>query len=191
MGMVLHSGLMADYRYLFFINKYDKPTAFYWPLISFWWSFHGGLWVDHILIPLAGVLMVGAAVAWKRAAGRKLLLDPVFGASILAATGYILFMTYQNHPQPRYFALVAFFCFFIVALGMEAMLELAAGGAGRARRGGAGRGGRGHQLHDYAELRCAPRIHVSGRGHAPDAVHRQHPNGTGGWCRSAVTRSPW
>jgi hypothetical protein len=106
-----------------------KPKEFYWPLLSFWWSFHGGLWVDSILIPLAGLLLLGAVVVvlWRSAArwsglGRKLLLDPVFGASVLAAAGYIFFMTYQNHPQPRYFALVAVFCFFMVAQGTEALL---------------------------------------------------------------------
>ncbi len=31
-------------------------------------------------------------------------------------------MTLQNHPQPRYFAVPAFFCFFVVALGAAALL---------------------------------------------------------------------
>ena len=35
-------------------------------------------------------------------------------------------MTIQNHPQPRYFAVVAFFCFILVARGAEAMVSLAA-----------------------------------------------------------------
>ena len=130
--LVIQSGHLADYRYLFFVNKYIKPKEFYWPLVSFWWSFHGGLWVDHILIPLAGLITLGAILAsfaphptlarWKSAA-RSLLADPVFGASILAAAGYILFMTYQDHPQPRYFAVVAFFCFFIVAQGANALIS--------------------------------------------------------------------
>jgi 4-amino-4-deoxy-L-arabinose transferase-like glycosyltransferase len=132
MALVIHAGLLKDYKYLFFVNKYNKPKEFYWPLVSFWWSFHGGLWVDHVLIPLAGVLVVSALVAglWlvrRHSEGccgwaRKLLLDPVFGASILAVAGYILFMTYQDHPQPRYFAVVAFFCFFVLALSIEALL---------------------------------------------------------------------
>jgi hypothetical protein len=128
MALVFRLHLFHDYKYLFFINKYVKPKEFYWPALSFWWSFHGGLWVDHILIPLAGLVLLGAVVTvtWRRAAawsgsGRKLLLDPVFGASVLAAAGYIFFMTYQNHPQPRYFALVAVFCFFMVAQGTEAL----------------------------------------------------------------------
>jgi hypothetical protein len=137
MALIVRFGLLADFKYLFFINKYDKPDEFYWPLISFWWSFHGGLWVDHILIPLAGLLLLGAIVAWRCVGGptdgsshvgqgswgRKLLLDPVLGASVWAVFGYIFFMTYQNHPQPRYFAFVTFFCFFIVAQGVEALLS--------------------------------------------------------------------
>jgi hypothetical protein len=120
MALVIRFGLFADYKYLFFINKYPKPKEFYWPLVSFWWSFHGGLWVDRILIPLAGLVILGAllaafarrpALARLNSEARKLLADPVFGASILVVAGYILFMTYQDHPQPRYFAVVAIFCF--------------------------------------------------------------------------------
>ena len=131
MALVIHSGLFADYKYLFFVNKYDKSKEFYWPLLSLWWSFHGGLWVDHILIPLVGLLALSAMVAallhkpaldGREDWSRKLLLNPVFGASILAVGGYIFFMTYQNHPQPRYYAVVAFFIFFMVAQGAEALL---------------------------------------------------------------------
>jgi len=119
--VVARLGLLGDYSYLFFINKYPKPTEFYWPLLSAKWSFNGGLWVDHILIPLAGLVVAGAALAWQRTWGRRLLLDPVFGASVWAVAGYLLFMTYQNHPQPRYYAVVALFCFILVAQGAEAL----------------------------------------------------------------------
>ena len=122
MSLVVGFGLLSDYKYLFFVNKYMKPPEFYWPLPSLWWSFHGGLWVDHILIPLAGLVVVCTLAAWRTTWGRTLLLDPVFGASVWAVAGYVLFMTYQNHPQPRYFAVVAFFSFFVVAQGAEALL---------------------------------------------------------------------
>jgi hypothetical protein len=127
MALVVHAGLLGDFRYFFFTQNYVKPPEFYWPLVSFWWSFHGGLWVDRILIPLAGLLVLGAlaAVLARRGAwSRNLLLDPVFGASVLAVAGYIFFMTYQNHPQPRYYAVVAFFSFFVVAQGTQALLDL-------------------------------------------------------------------
>jgi len=137
LGMVIRHGLFADYKYLFVVNRYPKPRDLYWPLVSFWWSLHGTMWVDHILVPLCGLLLLGAVVSaaalTRRAPwGKAFLLDPVVGASALAMAGYILFMTYQNHPQPRYYAVVAFFCFFAVARGVEMLL----GGQGWTRRMG-------------------------------------------------------
>ncbi len=126
MVVVARMGLLEDYRYLFFVNNYPKPKEIYWPLVSAAWSFHGGLWADRILIPLAGAMVLAAVTIWWRTGGRDLLLDSVFGASIWAAAGYILFMTLQDHPQPRYFTVVALFCFIVVARGAEAMVSLAA-----------------------------------------------------------------
>jgi 4-amino-4-deoxy-L-arabinose transferase-like glycosyltransferase len=130
MALVIRFGLLADFKYFFFINHYDKPKVFYWPLLSFWWSFHGGLWIDHILIPLAGIMAVLAALFCVRNFFRgresvlgRLAATPEFGAFILAIAGNIGFMTLQNHPQPRYFAVAAFFCFFLVALGTAALFE--------------------------------------------------------------------
>lgn len=123
MAIVVRMGLLGDYRYLFFINSYEKPPQFWWPLESLWWSFHGGLWVDRILIPLAGVVVLITLVAWRAPWARALRLDPVFGASVLAVAGYILFMTAQDHPQPRYFAVVAVFCFFLVAQGASTLVS--------------------------------------------------------------------
>ncbi|MGB8260924.1 MAG: glycosyltransferase family 39 protein [Terracidiphilus sp.] len=141
MALVAHCGLMPDYRYLFFVNHYVKPPEFYWPLLSLWWCFHGGFWIDRILYSLAcaavlGVLLLGTRAArWLRLpqAGwaQGLAGDPVWGASVLAAAGYIFFMTIQNHPQPRYFAFVAVFCFLLVAQTAAALV----GEAGRWPRG--------------------------------------------------------
>jgi 4-amino-4-deoxy-L-arabinose transferase-like glycosyltransferase len=125
-GLVIHKGMMNDYRYLYFVNDYHKPKEIYWPLVSAIWSFHGGLWADHILIPLAGTMLLVAVGIWWRTGGRRLLLDPVFGACVCAVLGYLLFMTVQNHPQPRYFAVVAFFSFILLARGAEALVGLAA-----------------------------------------------------------------
>lgn len=123
MALVIWSGHLPDYTYFFYVNTYPKPPNHTWPLISLWWSFHGGLWVDHILMPLAGAVTLGALLAWRTAWGRSFVADPVFGASVLAVAGYILFMTMQYHPQPRYFAVVAFFCFFLVAQGAAMLLQ--------------------------------------------------------------------
>jgi 4-amino-4-deoxy-L-arabinose transferase-like glycosyltransferase len=132
MALVVRLGVFTDYKYLFYVNTYPKPKELYWPLLSLWWSIHGGLWIDRMIIPLADMVVVGAAIAAtplarRQAWARGLLLNPVFGASILAVAGYIFFMTYQNHPQPRYYTVVAFFAFFVVAQGAESLL----GAAGR------------------------------------------------------------
>jgi 4-amino-4-deoxy-L-arabinose transferase-like glycosyltransferase len=154
LALVIRHGFLADYKLLFLINNYHRPPEFYWPLVAFWWSFHAGLWADQVLLPLAGVVVLAAfvcAIAARRtsrgpvaqslaAFARLLLLDPIFGSSLIASMGTILFMTYQNHPQPRYFTVTAFLCFFIVVQGAAALLEQASASAGTLRilLGGAG-----------------------------------------------------
>ena len=114
MLLVIDHKLFADYKYLFFINKYEKPHTLWGRVLSFYWSFHGGLWADPVLIPLAGLLILAALYARNHRWTRGLWRDPLFSGSVLAVAGYIGFMTYQNHPQPRYYVVVAFFSFFIV-----------------------------------------------------------------------------
>jgi hypothetical protein len=123
LALIAQLGLFADFKYYFLVNDYPRPKELYWPLVSLWWSFHGGLWVDKILVPLAGLIVLSALILRRQAWARGLLLDPLFGASILAIFGCVLFMTYQNHPQPRYFAVAAVFCFFIVAMGAGAWMR--------------------------------------------------------------------
>ncbi len=79
-----------------------------------------GLTTSSFRWPAIVVLLLALALGnqWSR----KLWRDPVFGASALALAGYILFMTYQNHPQPRYYVVVALFSFFVLAMGTEALL---------------------------------------------------------------------
>ena len=124
MALVIRAGLLKDYRYLFYINKYVKPHDWYWPAMSFWWSLHGVLWADRILLPLAGIVVAAVALAWRTKWSRGLRRDPVFGSCFLAAAGYILFMTYQNHPQPRYYTVVALFSFLVLAVGVEALVRV-------------------------------------------------------------------
>ena len=125
-ALIARAGLMGDFKYFFLsANSYIKPPEFSWPLASFWWSLHGMLWVDHSLALLAGAMAVGAALAWRSGWGRRIGRDPVFGASILGILGFVLFMTVQNHPQPRYFTVPAFFVCIVVALGAGALAEQA------------------------------------------------------------------
>ncbi len=87
MALVVHEGLLKDYRYLFFINKYIKPHDWTWPVWSFWWSLHGVLWADRILLPLTGILVVAGLLAWRTEWSRGLRRDPVFGACAAGGRG--------------------------------------------------------------------------------------------------------
>ena len=130
-ALIAHAGLMGDYAFFFLsANAYAKPPEFWWPLVAFWWSLHGMLWIDHSLVLLAAAMAAGAAIAWRSRWGRRMRRDPVFGASILGILGFVLFMTVQNHPQPRYFTVPGFLVCIVVALGAEALADQ----AGRARR---------------------------------------------------------
>lgn len=127
LALIAHAGLMRDYRFLFLINQYDRPSVWTWPFLSLWWALHGALWIDALLIPVAAVLIILAIIHMVMRArqtwGRALVLDPAFGAAFWCAAGYVLFMTWQNNPQPRYYAVLAYFCFAMIALATAALME--------------------------------------------------------------------
>jgi hypothetical protein len=126
LALIDRAGLMSDYTYFFLsANSYAKPPGSLWPLVAFWWSLHGMLWVDHSLVLLAGALTLGVAIAWRTEWGRRLRRDPVFVAALLGVLGFVLFMTVQDHPQPRYFTVPAFFVCIVVALGAAALVDQA------------------------------------------------------------------
>jgi Dolichyl-phosphate-mannose-protein mannosyltransferase len=129
MVLIDRAGLMGDYTYFFVdANGYPMPSGYSWPLTAFWWSFHGLLWIDHSLTPLAVVLALAAALAWRAGWARRLWRDPVFGAAILGILGLIGFMTMKDHPQPRYFVVPAFLIFIVVAMGVAGLVEQAGWG---------------------------------------------------------------
>lgn len=109
---------LADYKYLFLVNVYTKPsTAMGW-LATYYYSVHGALWVDRTLVLLALALVILSALV-----ARALWRNPVFVSSLLAIAGYFFFIGFHNNMQPRYYAVVAFFVFLVVALGTAALLQ--------------------------------------------------------------------
>jgi hypothetical protein len=129
MALIAKAGLMGDYVYFFSVaNAYPMPQGHSWLPAAFWWSFHGLLWIDRSLAPLAVVVALGAALAWRAGWARRLRRDPVFGAAILGIMGLIGFMTMKDHPQPRYFVVPAFLVFIVVAMGSAALVEQAGWG---------------------------------------------------------------
>jgi hypothetical protein len=132
LGMVVRLGLMPDYKYFLVVSHFTLPDGYTWPLAAFWWSFHGLLWIDHSLVLIAGALVLGAVLMRRAEWSRKLWRDPVFGAALLGVAGMVMFMTVQNHPQPRYILAASFLIFCVVALGANALVAQ----GGWARRAG-------------------------------------------------------
>jgi hypothetical protein len=122
MVIVLRAGLMPDFKYLFLINNYPKPHESYWPLLSFWAALRGALWAGRILVVAAAIIAVAALVFFRTSWSRRLRSNAAFGASVLGALGYVLFVAYQNNPQPRYYTVVAILACAVVALGAHALL---------------------------------------------------------------------
>jgi hypothetical protein len=123
MTLVVSSGMLHDYQYFFLVNTFSNPKDFLWPLGILLWTFYQALKIDPILIPLAAVVVFAGARAWRCVWGRKLLLDPAFGASVWAIAGYILFIIYHFNLQHRYYTVVAVFSFLVVAQGAGALLN--------------------------------------------------------------------
>src|SRR6185437_12705602 len=65
LALLARANLLADFRVLLIINRWPKPQSWTWPLVSFWWSLHGALWIDRWLIPVA-VLLVGVVFLLRR-----------------------------------------------------------------------------------------------------------------------------
>jgi hypothetical protein len=93
---------LEDYKYLFFINKYVRPTTVQGWLATFWYALHATMWIDRLLIPTVAALLLlslfGLRSVWR---------NPLFVAALMAAAGYVFFAGYQNNMQPRYYAFVA------------------------------------------------------------------------------------
>ena len=108
---LVHLHLLRDLTYFFFINSYPKPHNFTAHLLSLWWAVDRCLWVDPFLMPLFGLLFLAALVFCRRRWASALWREPLFVASLLSVAGFLLFMAVQNHAQPRYYVVVAFFAF--------------------------------------------------------------------------------
>ena len=120
--LVLRAHLTGDYHYLFAANRWDQPTtakAWFW---AFWYAAHGSLWVDPMLCGLA--LAVLALGIWARP---HLWRQPLVGASLLAAAGYIFFTGWHNNPQPRYYEVVLYPLVFVVCLGADGLWRTGSG----------------------------------------------------------------
>jgi hypothetical protein len=122
MALVVSSGKFHDFRNVMLVNTNMRWGGIYWPFYSLAWEVVAAWRADHVFVLVALVAVLGTALTWRNGWGGKLLLDPVFGASILAIAGYLLFLFLYGHAQLRHFAVLALFSIFIVVQAAHAAL---------------------------------------------------------------------
>ncbi|MGC2620317.1 MAG: glycosyltransferase family 39 protein [Acidobacteriaceae bacterium] len=109
-----------DYQYLFAVNHWPQPIGFADHLAAYGWGLRGALWISPTLcfaaIALVALALIPPGHSGGSAATPAFLRNPLIGASLLAAGGYIFFTGAQNHPQPRYYETVIYPLAFLLAL---------------------------------------------------------------------------
>lgn len=116
--LVVHPHYISDYQYLFEANQWVQPTTIVGWIAAFWYALHGSLWIDVPTGILAAALLVLSLIFVRR-----LWMNPIFVASVLAASGYIFFTGWHNNMQPRYYQVVALPLIFVVCLGTVALWQ--------------------------------------------------------------------
>ncbi len=99
-GLFVRPHFLSDYRYLFSANDYTGITSqnAFQVLCH---TVHDGLWLGHILYPMALMAAVAALLIKPR-----LLRNPLLPALLLWAVGYASFIAYHGNLQPRYYLVI-------------------------------------------------------------------------------------
>jgi hypothetical protein len=100
-GFVVRPHFLSDYRYLFSANAYTGITSEN-ALSVLHDAFTDGMWVGHLLYPLA--LLASVIALWITP---RILRNPLIPALLLWVAGYAAFLTYHDNLQPRYYLVIA------------------------------------------------------------------------------------
>jgi Dolichyl-phosphate-mannose-protein mannosyltransferase len=111
---------LADYKYLFSANVYQQPVTFRGWVIAFWYSVHGGLWIGRTFFFACVFLLLASLAPFARM--RSLWRNPLFVAAALSIACQIFFIGYHNNMQPRYYVIVAYPLFILIAIGVASLL---------------------------------------------------------------------
>lgn len=123
----VHPHYLADFRYFFVANSYGHPALLTAWIADLWYTLHGTLWISPSLTLLCLALLILSVVFF-----RDLWRNPLFIASLLAITGYILFITWHHNLQVRYYQPIAYPLIIVLALSAEHLLSAAR--EGRSKR---------------------------------------------------------
>ena len=98
---VVRPHFLPDFHYLFDANSYTglTPSNILAVLAK---TITDGLWIGHILYPLAILAVISVFLLRPR-----LLRNPLIPALMLWAASYAAFLAYHNNLQPRYYLVIA------------------------------------------------------------------------------------
>lgn len=122
---------LADYRYFFEANTWPKPEGVMGHMLAYWYALHGTFWISPILsiaiaVLLALTLIPRRAPASSAEAGELSLpfwRNPIAIACLLAAGGYLFFIGWQNHDEPRYYETMIYPLCWLLALASAALVS--------------------------------------------------------------------
>lgn len=121
---------LADYHYFFEANTWQQPEGTVGHVLAYWYAIHGLLWISPILAIAVVALLAVWLIPMRRAetgeAGNDALplwRNPLAIACLLAAGGYLFFIGWQNHDEPRYYETVIYPLSWLLALGSAALLS--------------------------------------------------------------------
>jgi hypothetical protein len=123
LALLWRNRFMGEYFYIFDLNRrYNSEKSLHGYFEAFCGTIYKGWTVDPILVPLGALVVLVSLAAWRDGVG-ALLRPPVFGAFALVVVGYFGLMMYHL-PEPRYFAVLAFFIFIALAQGAGALSQM-------------------------------------------------------------------
>ena len=113
--VVVRPHYLEDYRLLFTANQTRVHLSIV-PKVAFD-TLRRGLWINPVLYSAAVLVLLLSAI-WLR----DLWQSPLFGSSVIATAGYLLFICYHSNLQPRYYLVVTMPVVIVLLLGLESLL---------------------------------------------------------------------
>jgi hypothetical protein len=112
---------LEDYRYLFSANAYTgiELEPVYRVVLN---TITDGAWIG-LALYVTFFAVLALALFWRP----TLLRNPLFPSLLLWIAGYFAFLAYHNNLQPRYYTVIAVPITAVVAMGLDALLDVRGG----------------------------------------------------------------
>jgi 4-amino-4-deoxy-L-arabinose transferase-like glycosyltransferase len=122
---------LGDYHYFFEANTWPPAEGLAGHIAAYWYAVHGAFWISPILSIAVAVLLALTLIPQHtpdtpgESAGlsHPFWRNPLAVACMLAAGGYMFFIGWQNHDEPRYYETVIYPLCWLLALAADALVS--------------------------------------------------------------------